>query len=134
VVGARILEPIAAFAGVIPIVRQHHEWFDGNGYPDGAAGEEIDLKARIFAVADCYDALVSDRPYRRSLGRVQAIEYIREGSGTHFDPRVVEAFLAIMVRKAGTAESDESQRVNLLDAVSAGREGLRATGPEPVDT
>ncbi len=109
-VGARILEPIKAYAGVLPVVRQHHEWFDGNGYPQGLAGEAIDGKARIFAVADCYDALVSDRPYRPSVGREQAIKYIREGAGTQFDPKVVEVFLTVMAKDAEGDEDSGSGR------------------------
>ncbi|HZU44235.1 MAG TPA: HD domain-containing phosphohydrolase [Terriglobales bacterium] len=95
-VGARILEPIPGFAELIPIVVQHHERFDGSGYPFGLAGEAIHLHARIFAVADVYDALSSDRPYRPGWARDRVIAYIREKSGTHFDPRVVDAFLKVM--------------------------------------
>ena len=94
--GARILEPIAAYAEVIPIVRQHHECFDGTGYPEGLTGEAITLGARIFAVADVYDALRSDRPYRAGMPPAQVVEYIRHESGRQFDPRVVEVFLRIM--------------------------------------
>jgi putative nucleotidyltransferase with HDIG domain len=106
--GARILEPIAAFADVIPIVLQHHEWFDGTGYPDGLVGSDIHLAARIFAVADCFDSLNSDRPYRSSLGREQATAYIVKGSGGQFDPKVVKAFLAVM--KQEERESREQAR------------------------
>jgi putative nucleotidyltransferase with HDIG domain len=95
-VGASILEPITAYREVIPIVGQHHEWFDGNGYPAGLAGESISLGARIFSVADVYDALRSDRPYRVGQDREKVIAYIRERSGTQFDPRVVAAFLRVM--------------------------------------
>ena len=97
--GARILEPIAAYAEVIPILLQHHESFDGSGYPVGLAGEAIDLGARIFGVADVFDALLSDRPYRRGLDREEVIRYIRDRSGRQFDPRVVEAFLEVMTRQ-----------------------------------
>jgi putative nucleotidyltransferase with HDIG domain len=95
-VGASILEPITAYRDVIPIVGQHHEWFDGNGYPQGLAGEAISLGARIFSVADVYDALRSDRPYRVGQDREKVIAYIHERSGTQFDPRVVAAFLRVM--------------------------------------
>jgi putative nucleotidyltransferase with HDIG domain len=94
--GARILEPIAAFAEIMPIVLQHHEHFDGTGYPEGLAGEAIHLNARILAVADTFDALSSDRPYRQATGREQAIEIIKEGAGSQFDPQVVLAFLEVM--------------------------------------
>jgi putative nucleotidyltransferase with HDIG domain len=99
IIGARILEPIEAYAEVIPIVRQHHEWFNGQGYPDGLAGEAITLGARILAVADVYDALSSERPYRPGMTPEQAIGVIRERSGTHFDPLIVEAFLKAMKRE-----------------------------------
>jgi putative nucleotidyltransferase with HDIG domain len=98
-IGARILEPIAAYADVIPIVLQHHEWFDGTGYPDGLAGEAINLGARIFAVADCYDALVSNRPYRPGMEPERVIEVIKQGAGRQFDPSVVQAFLKVMSRE-----------------------------------
>ncbi len=94
--GAHILKPIPGFAEIMPIVLQHHEWFDGSGYPDGLAGEAISLDARIFAVADCFDALASDRPYRSGLPRERVIEMIKQGSGHQYDPRVIEAFLKVM--------------------------------------
>ncbi|MGD8229576.1 MAG: HD domain-containing phosphohydrolase, partial [Desulfobacteraceae bacterium] len=79
--GARILEPIAAYANAIPIVLQHHEHYNGKGYPDGLSGEEISLGARILAVADVYDALVSDRPYRTGMDRERVIGIIKEEAG-----------------------------------------------------
>jgi putative nucleotidyltransferase with HDIG domain len=94
--GARILEPISAFAEIMPIVLQHHERFDGSGYPEGLAGEAIHLNARILAVADTFDALTSHRPYREAIGREQAIEIIKEGAGSQFDPKIVLAFLEVM--------------------------------------
>ncbi|MBW2039486.1 MAG: HD domain-containing protein [Deltaproteobacteria bacterium] len=103
--GARILEPIAAYAEVIPIVLQHHERFDGTGYPDGLAGEAISLGARIFAVADVFDALTSHRPYRHALDRERGIEIIKQGAGSQFDPKIVQAFLEVMAqedREGGT--------------------------------
>lgn len=99
--GARILEPIPAYAEVIPIVLQHHEWYDGTGYPDGLAGEAISLGGRIFAVADVFDALTSDRPYRAGLDRTRVIEIIKEGMGRQFDPKIVQAFLEVMARDDG---------------------------------
>ena len=94
-IGLRILEPIPAFKEAIPIVAQHHEWFNGKGYPEGLAGDDISLHARIFAVADCYDALISDRPYRQGLPKQQVVKMLEEGSGTQFDPNVIDAFLRI---------------------------------------
>ncbi len=98
--GARILEPIAAYANAIPIVLQHHEHFNGRGYPDGLAGEKISLGARILAVADVYDALVSDRPYRSGMDQGRVIGIIREEAGKQFDPNVVEALL-VVIRQEG---------------------------------
>ncbi|PWB75655.1 MAG: hypothetical protein C3F07_04790 [Anaerolineales bacterium] len=74
----------------------HHEKWDGSGYPRGLSGEQIPLAARIFAVADVWDALTNDRPYRRAWSREEALEYIRTNRGTHFDPRVVDVFLEFM--------------------------------------
>ena len=93
--GARILEPIDAFADVIGIVRYHHERLDGSGYPDGLRGREIPLLARITAVADVYDALVSDRPYRARWDVERARRHIAEMAGIRFDPTVVQAFLEL---------------------------------------
>jgi putative nucleotidyltransferase with HDIG domain len=91
-IGARILEPIPGFAECMPIVLQHHEWVDGSGYPEGLKGDEITLHARIFAVADCYDALISDRPYRPGMAPERVLEIIRAGVGKQFDGFVVETF------------------------------------------
>jgi putative nucleotidyltransferase with HDIG domain len=76
----------------------HHEKWDGTGYPRGLKGEEIPLFARIFAIVDVYDALTSDRPYRPAWTKERAIEHIKSLSGTHFDPRVVNAFLELLNR------------------------------------
>ena len=103
-IGARILEPIQAYADVIPIVLQHHEYYDGSGYPDGIYGESISLGARIFTVADHYDALISDRPYRAGLAPEVVLGFIKNGAGKKFDPMVVEAFLEVIA-----AEDRESE-------------------------
>lgn len=95
-IGAKILEPIHAYAEAVPIVHQHHEKFDGTGYPRMLAGEDICIGARILAVADVYDAVVSDRPYRNGWLKEKSIKMITENSGTHFDPNVVDAFLAVI--------------------------------------
>ena len=98
-IGARILEPIEAYAAIVPVVLHHHEYYDGTGYPDGLKGEDIDLGARIFTVADHYDALISDRPYRAGLPREKVIGFIKEDSGNKYDPKVVEAFLEVMAQE-----------------------------------
>jgi putative nucleotidyltransferase with HDIG domain len=94
-VGVRILEPVPGLSEALSIVAQHHEYFNGAGYPNGLSGGQISLYARIFAVADCYDALISDRPYRAGLPQQKVIEMICSGSGTQFDPRVVDIFLRV---------------------------------------
>ncbi|MEZ4417358.1 MAG: HD domain-containing protein [Gemmatimonadota bacterium] len=102
VIGARILEPIAEYAELLPIVLHHHERIDGRGYPNGQRGDAIDLNARILSVADTFDALTSDRPYRRGLPPRTAIEVVRNAAGTQLDVKVVEAFLAL--HEAGALE------------------------------
>ncbi len=107
-IGSRILEPIDAYAGVIPIVLHHHEYFDGSGYPEGLSGDTIALGARIFSVADHFDALISDRPYRAGLARETVVDFIKEGAGGKFDPKVVDAFLEVMAQEE-TKSGEESE-------------------------
>lgn len=107
-IGGRILEPIPGLSESMPIVLQHHEWVNGGGYPYGLAGEEIRLHARIVAVADCFDALVSDRPYRKGMAPERALQIIREGAGEQFDPLVVEVFGAIVDQESGDSQRNES--------------------------
>ena len=95
-IGARILEPIASYKDILPIVLQHHERFDGKGYPGGLSGNDIDIGARILALADVFDAIKSDRPYRKGWAVERVVDLITEEAGRQFDPVVVEAFLAIM--------------------------------------
>jgi len=103
-IGAKILEPIVAYARVIPMVLQHHERADGHGYPNGIPKKVICLGARIFCVADSFDAMTADRPYRKAMSRERAIEIIKEESGKQFDPDIVKAFLEVMAQeqKGGT--------------------------------
>lgn len=93
--GLRIIEGIDFLSGASPVVGQHHEKYDGSGYPTGLAGDKIHINARIFAVADAFDAITSDRPYRASASYGEARREIISSSGVHFDPGVVEAFLAV---------------------------------------
>ncbi|MBW8005583.1 MAG: HD-GYP domain-containing protein [candidate division NC10 bacterium] len=96
--GVRMLEPVGgSLRRVLPIVLAHHDRFDGSGYHP-TRGEEIPLEARIISVADVYDSLTSDRPYRKAMSPFEAKEIIAKGSGTDFDPKVVEAFLAAFRR------------------------------------
>lgn len=98
-VGIRILEPIECFRDLLGVVAQHHEHFDGSGYPASLVGEQISLHARIVAVADAYDALTSDRPYRKGVSEQEAIEILRKKSGTQFDPKVIEALIAVAMKR-----------------------------------
>ncbi|OGX41683.1 MAG: hypothetical protein A3F87_00725 [Omnitrophica WOR_2 bacterium RIFCSPLOWO2_12_FULL_51_24] len=104
-IGAEILRGIHFLSGVVPIVLHHHERFDGSGYPGKLGGKDTPLSARIIAVADVYEALIADRPYRKACSKKEALKIIEEGSGTQFDPEVVKAFLEIMDR--GDRESKQ---------------------------
>jgi len=95
-IGADILSSIEFPYPVVPIVRHHHEGWNGSGYPDGLAGTAIPIGARILAVVDCYDALMSDRPYRPRMQVEQALAILRERAGTMYDPSIVEGFLRLL--------------------------------------
>lgn len=109
-IGGRILEPIRAFAPALPIVLQHHERWDGLGYPSGRAGAQIHPLARILAVADTYDAMASARPYRAALPEEVVLDEIRRGSGTQFEPRLVDAFLEMMAAEAAERHATPEER------------------------
>jgi HD-GYP domain-containing protein (c-di-GMP phosphodiesterase class II) len=94
VAGQRILTTSAALGQVAPLVRSSHERWDGQGYPDRLSGSDIPLGARIIAVCDSYDAMTSDRSYRRAMSEEVALAELKAGAGTQFDPEVVAAFLA----------------------------------------
>jgi HD-GYP domain-containing protein (c-di-GMP phosphodiesterase class II) len=94
-VGATLVSQVKGFEQLIPIVRHHHERFDGKGYPDGLTGEEIPLEARIMSVVDVFDALTHERSYRDALSSAEATAELERGAGTQFDPVVLEAFLAL---------------------------------------
>jgi len=136
-VGAEILERVAFPYAVAPIVRSHHERWDGSGYPDGLRGLEIPIGARILAAVDCLDALASHRQYRPALPLIEAMAGVRERAGTWFDPRVVEVLdrrfvelehLAQIEEKAGTLTGlSKTTRVKRGAAPAAGFE----KGPEP---
>ncbi|MHB0866286.1 MAG: diguanylate cyclase [Thermoleophilia bacterium] len=95
-VGTAILQHIASMEGFLPAIRHHHEHFDGEGYPDGLSRDGIPLGARIIAVADAYQAMVCDRPYRKALTREQAVDELQRSAGTQFDPAVVAVFVTLM--------------------------------------
>jgi diguanylate cyclase (GGDEF)-like protein/putative nucleotidyltransferase with HDIG domain len=97
-VGAQILSRVEFPYPVTPIVRHHHEQWDGLGYPDGLKGQQIPITARIISVVDCFDSVREDRPFRRGMTRDEAIALLLRGSGSHFDPNVVELFLKHLPR------------------------------------
>jgi putative nucleotidyltransferase with HDIG domain len=97
--GADIIAPIKQLTDVIPGVLHHHERYNGKGYPDGLKGEDIPLQARILCVADSYDAMTADRPYRTASGKDYAISELKRGSGTQFDPEVIAVFLKVLDSK-----------------------------------
>jgi len=129
VVGAEML----GYAGLereAPVVRAHHEQFDGSGYPDGLAGEEIPLESRIVAVADAFEAMTSDRPYRRGTSPRAALAELRRCAGGQFDPAVVAAFAAVLERGGLVVRPLRFTRA----ATAAGRrrrEGGLATAARP---
>jgi HD-GYP domain-containing protein (c-di-GMP phosphodiesterase class II) len=96
--GYEMLSEIIFLKPALDVVLYHHERFDGNGYPKGLKGENIPLSARIFAVTDAYDAMTSDRPYRKACPSADAINEIRRLSGIQFDPKVVIAFEHVMAQ------------------------------------
>jgi len=95
-IGADIIRPIQYLHDLVPFIFYHHERWDGKGYPTGIKGEDIPVGARVIAIADVYQALISDRPYHKAFTRRAAIDIIKKSSGTRFDPRVVKAFLKVV--------------------------------------
>ncbi len=121
-IGAKILSPIVTYSAAIPIVLYHHEWFDGSGYPEGLAGEDIPLLARILTVADVYDALTSDRPYRAGWTTQQALGYVSQKASIHFDPGITAVFLEAM-QERGFAPPVHGKLDGSLESISSrGRE------------
>jgi diguanylate cyclase (GGDEF)-like protein len=109
-VGERILGAAPSLTHVAKIVRSSHEWFDGSGYPDGLAGEQIPLSARIVSVCDAFGAMTTDRPYRAAMSVELACSEIRAHTGTQFDPRVVDAFLATLSKRRAELALDVPER------------------------
>jgi HD-GYP domain-containing protein (c-di-GMP phosphodiesterase class II) len=93
-----MLAPIQLWEEVAPLVLHHHEWFDGNGYPDQVAGEAIPLESRIIGLAEAFDSMTSASSYKAPVDRDEAIRRIETGSGTQFDPKVVRVFLDLARR------------------------------------
>ncbi len=101
--GASILEPSAALRPLVPIVLHHHENFDGSGYPEGLRGDEIPVGSRIIIVADAYEAMTSDRIYRKSIGHERALEQLAKYKGMQFDPKVVRSLEQLLTKRGAQA-------------------------------
>jgi HD-GYP domain-containing protein (c-di-GMP phosphodiesterase class II) len=128
--GYQIVRDIPFLQGVGAIILHHHERFDGGGYPRGLAGEEIPMGARIFAVAEAYDAMTSDRSYRRAGTHASALRELKRNAGTQFDPQVVEAFLATdikdLIRDLTSAKANGEPSAEFVSTHAAGAEESHA--------
>jgi len=102
-IGVDIAQPLRSAAAVVPIIRNHHEHFDGRGYPDGLRGADIPLAARIVAVCDAYDAMISDRPYRAAMPSTAAAAALHAGAGTQWDPKLVKLFMTTVLHSSPPA-------------------------------
>ena len=133
VVGAEILEQVRFPYPVAPIVRSHHEKWDGSGYPDGLSGEQIPIGARILSAVDCLDALASDRQYRRALPLDEAIRVVESEAGKSFDPRVVEVLARRYVELEHMAKRGQVEKAKLSTDVKIERGAAPAAGFETTD-
>jgi HD-GYP domain-containing protein (c-di-GMP phosphodiesterase class II) len=137
-IGADLLSSITFPYPVVPIVRHHHEQWDGNGYPSGISGSDIPLGARILAVVDCFDALTSDRPYRGRIRTEEAFTTLRERRGTMYDPLVVDRFIeayeeiAPLAKAAGQEHRSLTERSAHLCRVAPPRHIPNASMETPV--
>ena len=116
VIGERICRPLRSARAILPAIRHHHERWDGRGYPDGLKGEEIPLPARIIALVDAFDAMVSDRPYRSGIPILEALDIVRANIGPQWDPDLVERFLSLLAQgklpiNTGRAQATEPRRI-----------------------
>lgn len=131
VLGAQIIGPVDRLAPELPVIRHHHEWYNGSGYPDRLMGDEIPKLARILHVADAFEAMTADRPYRKALSTDQALGELRKFAGVQFDPEVVDAF----VRTSWADDIVEPGAPDLRPIPLLGQHGARAAraldGPTP---
>lgn len=116
--GAKILERIPDLAPMIPIIRNHHERWDGKGYPDGLYGENISRLARVVAVADAFDAMTSHRPYRQAMSMDRAFQELRDKIGSHFDPMCVQAFFRIRPKIEAILAQDATPQPFLFESLA----------------
>ena len=122
VLGAQIIGPVDRLAAELPVIRHHHEWYNGSGYPDRLLGDEIPRLARILHVADAFEAMTADRPYRKALSGEQAVSELRKFAGVQFDPEIVDAFM----RTSWAADTRDPGRPDLRPIPLLGQHGARA--------
>ena len=131
VLGAQIIGPVDRLAPELPVIRHHHEWYNGSGYPDRLMGDEIPKLARILHVADAFEAMTADRPYRKALSTEQALAELRKFAGVQFDPEVVDAF----VKTSWADDVRDAGEPDLRPIPLLGQHGARAArafdGPAP---
>ncbi len=136
VVGSNMLKNIEFPFAVVPMVRSHHERWDGNGYPDGLRGEQIPAGARVLAIVDCYDALTTDRPYRSPMQRQELIEFFHAESGKSYDPTLVKTLIANMdhIDAIGKAAVDAADIWGMAENVEAGNSSRPLQKVQPINT
>ncbi|HJW21578.1 MAG TPA: HD-GYP domain-containing protein, partial [Candidatus Limnocylindrales bacterium] len=122
VLGAQIIGPVDRLAAELPVIRHHHEWYNGSGYPDRLIGDEIPRLARILHVADAFEAMTADRPYRKALSGEAAISELRKFAGVQFDPEIVDAF----VRTKWAVDTRDPGRADLRPIPLLGQHGARS--------
>jgi hypothetical protein len=113
-IGAKILSSYSAFQGSVAIVRHHHERWDGKGYPDGLKGDDIPIGSRIVAVVDSFDAMTADRPYRQGMSVTAAVERLKDGMGTQFDPKICAAFIQMLIEDGVYTPPDAAPHLHLV--------------------
>jgi HD-GYP domain-containing protein (c-di-GMP phosphodiesterase class II) len=135
-IGQVILEQAAALKDAVPIILHHHERYSGHGYPFGLRGNDIPLGARIVAIADAYDAMTHDRPYKRAVSHEAAVNELRRHAGTQFDPELVTLFCDLYATRAPSVEpplvafSDASEAIEAARAKGRRRRSGPGGGPD----
>ncbi len=130
VLGAQIIGPVDRLAAELPVIRHHHEWYNGSGYPDRLMGDEIPKLARILHVADAFEAMTADRPYRKALSRELAIAELRKFAGVQFDPEIVDAFMkTTWAEDVADPGRPELRSIPTLGQIAAARAAQEAPAP-----
>jgi HD-GYP domain-containing protein (c-di-GMP phosphodiesterase class II) len=131
VLGAQIVGPVDRLAPELPVIRHHHEWYNGSGYPDRLMGDEIPKLARILHVADAFEAMTADRPYRKALSIGQALAELRKFAGVQFDPEIVDAFVKTSWAEDASEPGEPDVRPIPLLGQHAARLARNYDGPAP---